>query len=174
MNDDFYKKEMKYIPFKSRVWAKFSLLLYPMLLLLVFFLVISIVSNDFILMVAFPIAAIVMLVYYFICEHRMKYFLQCIRIDQGKTVYLDLYLKDENQCIQLPLHQLQVKLERNRGKNRYTLLNFYNQRQSLGFQFNFRRWTPDRIVEVFTKIKALKEEALTKQEKRMLKNDFLD
>ncbi|OJJ19559.1 hypothetical protein BKI52_22390 [marine bacterium AO1-C] len=172
MNDDLYKKEVAYIPFQSRVWAKSSLLVYLMSIQFVIVLVLAIVLEQSFFLLALVVVAIGLGGNYYVFWRRMRYFLQGIRISQAKIVQLDLYLKDENQHIQLPLHHLKVEFIRNGGRGRYILLRFYNQQQLLGFQYDLKAWNHDQLAEVFTKIKALKEEALTRQEERMLKKGF--
>ncbi|HAS45424.1 MAG TPA: hypothetical protein DCS93_33380 [Microscillaceae bacterium] len=172
MGDYLYKKEVEYVPFQSRVWAKASLLVYLMGIQFIILLVIALALNLPFVLIALPVVAIGLGANYIIFWRRMRYFLQGIQISQNKTVHLDLYLKDENQRIQLPLHYFQIKFQRTGGKGRYILLRFYNQQQLLGFQYDFKVWNHDSLAEVFTAIKAIKEEELTKQEKRMLKKGF--
>ena len=173
MSEYIYKNEVEYLSFKKRTWEKTYLLVYIMGFQALVVLTIAIVFQVYPLLFALFIVALGLGVNYYIFQKRMRYFLQGIRVTQNYLVHLDLYFKDENQRIQLPIHQFQIRFVRTGGKGRYIKLSFYDHQRLLGFQYDSKQWNHDNLVEVFTQIKEIKNEPLTKQEERMLKKGNL-
>lgn len=168
MNNYIYQKSVEYTSFKTRFWDKATLIVVLMSMQAVIIMVVAIALRAWYLTFVAAFIGFGGFINAYIFRRRIRYFLQQIAVDKNLMVNLDLYLKDENLHISLPLSSFSVKLKRSFGKDRHIKLSFFDEDKLIGFQHDDRRWKLENMAEVFRSIKELKNEPLTAQEERML------
>ena len=140
MKNYLYQTSVEYIPFSKRFWDKATFIVVLMGVQAVVFLVIAIALQTWHLVFIAVFLSFGGFINAYIFRQRMRYFLQGIAIDKEHIVNLDLYLKNENLHIRLPLDSFSVKFNRSVGKDSHVKLLFFDGEKRLGFQYDYRHW----------------------------------